>query len=84
MSDQTSFNTTWGATLVDGGARFRLWAPDADRLSLRTPAGYCGVVGLRPTPGRCTPYSPTRTPPVSPRELASDQGDHKGDEANSK
>lgn len=39
MPDQTSFKTTWGATLLDGGARFRLWAPDRDRLSLRTPAG---------------------------------------------
>lgn len=39
MPVQTTFPTTWGATLVEGGARFRLWAPDADRLALRTPAG---------------------------------------------
>lgn len=32
--------TTWGPVLLgDGTARFRLWAPDIDRLSLRTPAG---------------------------------------------
>ncbi|GAB5378218.1 MAG: malto-oligosyltrehalose trehalohydrolase [Acuticoccus sp.] len=32
--------TTWGPTLLgDGTVRFRLWAPDIDHLSLRTPAG---------------------------------------------
>ena len=40
MSEPKLFPTTWGATLVEGGgARFRLWAPDIETLSLRTDAG---------------------------------------------
>ncbi|WMS40800.1 malto-oligosyltrehalose trehalohydrolase [Acuticoccus sp. MNP-M23] len=39
MSQAHIFQTTWGATLTDGGARFRLWAPDDDRLILRADAG---------------------------------------------
>ncbi|MEM8664471.1 MAG: malto-oligosyltrehalose trehalohydrolase, partial [Pseudomonadota bacterium] len=39
MPDHKHYSTTWGATLVDGGARFRLRAPDVATLKLRTPAG---------------------------------------------
>jgi len=40
MLDPFAYSTTWGANLLEGGgARFRLWAPDLERLSLRTPAG---------------------------------------------
>ena len=33
--ERYAFETTWGATWQDGTARFRLWAPQADRLTLR-------------------------------------------------
>ncbi|MEM0906207.1 MAG: malto-oligosyltrehalose trehalohydrolase [Pseudomonadota bacterium] len=33
------FAPTWGPTLVDGGAKFKLFAPDVAALSLRTPSG---------------------------------------------
>ncbi len=39
MTQSDKFDTTWGAILTEGGARFRLWAPDDDRLLLRTDAG---------------------------------------------
>ena len=29
------FHKSWGAEIVDGGTRFRLWAPAQDRLALR-------------------------------------------------
>ncbi|MBU2089510.1 MAG: malto-oligosyltrehalose trehalohydrolase, partial [Alphaproteobacteria bacterium] len=36
MSDGFAFHKSWGAELyADGGARFRLWAPDIETLSLR-------------------------------------------------
>ena len=35
-----AFETTWGANvLVEGGARFRLWAPGADAVALAAPTG---------------------------------------------
>ncbi|KZD12747.1 malto-oligosyltrehalose trehalohydrolase [Oceanibaculum pacificum] len=40
MSGGFAFRKSWGAELfADGGARFRLWAPDAERLSLRLSGG---------------------------------------------
>ncbi|MDX5349411.1 MAG: malto-oligosyltrehalose trehalohydrolase, partial [Paracoccaceae bacterium] len=30
-----AFRKSWGAELLETGARFRLWAPGEDRLSLR-------------------------------------------------
>lgn len=34
MTDRFSFAKTWGAELTDGGARFRLWAPAQQEMSL--------------------------------------------------
>jgi len=46
MADPRTFPTTWGATLAAGGARFRLWAPDVERLSLRTARGDLDMAGV--------------------------------------
>jgi len=54
------WNTARNAGGSSGGAAVSLatgeaWLAQGSDLagSLRTPAGYCGVVGLRPSPGRC-------------------------------
>lgn len=40
MTARSAFTKSWGAELLDdGSARFRLWAPGADDLSLRLAAG---------------------------------------------
>ncbi len=40
MGARYALERTWGAEVVEGGARFRLWAPSVDRLSLLTvPSG---------------------------------------------
>jgi malto-oligosyltrehalose trehalohydrolase len=39
MSERFNFVKSWGAELVEGGARFRLWAPSQQRLSLRPAQG---------------------------------------------
>lgn len=55
--------TPWNATLTSGGssggaaaalAAGEIWLATGSDMggSLRTPASFCGVVGLRPTPGR--------------------------------
>jgi len=38
MSGRFHFEKSWGAELVEGGARFRLWAPSQERLALRVEA----------------------------------------------
>ena len=36
--DRFQFAKSWGAEPIDGGARFRLWAPAQERLYLRAEA----------------------------------------------
>lgn len=39
MAPRRAHSSPWGAEIVDGGARFRLWAPAQARLSLLTESG---------------------------------------------
>jgi amidase len=64
--------TPWNTKLTSSGssggsaaalAAGQVWLATGSDLggSLRTPASYCGVVGLRPSPGR-VPYGPSEFP----------------------
>ena len=67
----------WNTALTCGGssggaavalATGMAWLADGSDLggSLRTPASFCGIVGLRPSPGR-VPARPEHAPFADPR-----------------